>query len=116
MAIDGEYHEVIVESFCPEDHSGRHGHIHIRPLSGQRFATHLFVEYSKSLMDPAVYPVGTKFKIRAKLTDRQGGTKFLYSHYSWKVEALSDKEAAAFIKAANQRTRGVSRRRKVNVS
>lgn len=34
------------------------------------------------------YPVGTKFKIRAKLTDREGGGDYLYSHFKWPVEVL----------------------------
>ena len=35
------------------------------------------------------YPVGTKFRIRAKLTDREGEGEFLYSSYKWDYEVLS---------------------------
>jgi hypothetical protein len=108
MAQDTEYQEVVVESFSlvSSDRSGHHGEVHIRPLPGQKCGTHLFVECSKRLMDPSICPVGAKFKIRAKLTDRQGGTKFLYSYHGWKVEVLSDEEAAAFIERNAKRSNG----------
>jgi hypothetical protein len=103
MAQDNEYRDVIVESFEPSDRSGRHGAVHVRPMAGQGFDIQLFVECSKKLMDRALYPVGTKFKLRVKLTDRQGGGEFLCSHYSWKAEVLGDKDAAAFIKGSGKR-------------
>ncbi len=34
------------------------------------------------------YPVGTRFKVKVKLTDREGGGEFLYSHHSWKFDVL----------------------------
>jgi hypothetical protein len=45
------------------------------------------VECSKHLSQN--YAVGTKFRIRAKLTDREGGGEYLYSYHGWKVEVLS---------------------------
>jgi hypothetical protein len=51
------------------------------------------------------HPVGTKLKIQAKVTDKEGGTPFLYCHYSWPYKVLSDKEAAAFIKEHNPNAR-----------
>lgn len=98
MAQDTPYHEIVVESFIPRDPSGRHGLVHIRPLPGQGFSTHLFIQCSKRLSED--YPVGTKFKIRAKLTDREGGTEFLYSSYKWPFDVVSAKQAAAFIRQA----------------
>ena len=35
------------------------------------------------------YSVGTKFRIRVKLTDREGSTPFLYSSYKWPFEMFS---------------------------
>jgi hypothetical protein len=98
MARDSRYFDVVVESFRPKERSGLHGELHVRPVAGQRFGSHLFVECSKVLSDPKKYPVGTKFKIRAKLTDREGGGEFLYSFYGWKPQVLTNKEAAALIK------------------
>jgi hypothetical protein len=82
-----EYDLIIVESYIPRNTSGLHGPIHIRPLSNQEpFKTTMHVECSKDLSYG--YPVGTKFRIRAKITQREKGTKFIYSHYSWKYEVL----------------------------
>lgn len=83
---DESYRTVIVESFRPSSTSGLHGGVHIRPIAGQGVATTLYVQCSKSLSND--YPVGTKFRIQAKLTDREGGGEFLYSYFRWPVEVL----------------------------
>ena len=81
------YQLIIVESFYPMDTAGRHGLVHIRPLPNQEpFSQNMFVECSKSLSRD--YPVGTKFEIEAKITDREGGTQFIYSHYKWKFKVI----------------------------
>lgn len=82
------YFDVIVESYRPASTAGLHGPIHIRPIEGQPFPTYLRVECSKDLVDPDRYPVGTQFKIRAKLSDRLGSGEFLYSYFGWPVEVL----------------------------
>ncbi len=46
----------------------------------------MHVECSKKLSTD--YPVGTHFKIKTKITDREGGKAFAYSHYSWSFEVL----------------------------
>jgi hypothetical protein len=86
MTIKGLYKFIIVESFIPASTSGRHGSVHIRPAPDQPFPQNLFVECSKDLMTK--YPVGTRFKIKAQLTDRKG-TPFLYSYFGWKYEVLT---------------------------
>lgn len=91
MAINSSYHTIIVESFYPADTSGRHGPVHIRPAPNQPFSQSLFVECSIDLADTDVYPVGTRFRIKVKLTDRKGGTPFLYSYYHWPFEVVSKK-------------------------
>ena len=77
---------VMVESYR-ESGSGLHGNVHIRPVEGQGFPTTLRVRCSKGLSRN--YPVGTRFWIMAKLTDREGGSKFLSSHHSWDYEVVS---------------------------
>jgi hypothetical protein len=89
---DEPYVSVIVESYRPHSTAGRHGPIHIRPIEGQPFPTYLDVECSKDLVDPAKYQVGTRFRIRAKLTDRLGGGQFLYSYFGWEPEVLGKPE------------------------
>ena len=83
---DEPYIRVVVESFVPTSTSGLHGAVHIRPVDGQGLPTTLHVECSKKLSRD--YPVGTRFIIRAKLTDREGGGKYLYSYHGWPVEVL----------------------------
>ena len=35
------------------------------------------------------YREGTRFRIRAKLTDKEGGKPFLYCRYDWPFEVLT---------------------------
>jgi hypothetical protein len=86
MAQSNPYRWIEVESFIPDSTSGRHGLVHIRPVAGQGLSTDLFVECSKSLSRN--YPVGTRFRVRAKLTDKEGGGEFLYSYFGWDYEVL----------------------------
>lgn len=83
---DETYVAVLVESFVPSSTGGLHGAVHVRPCAGQEFPTQLHVECSKKLVRD--YPVGTIFKLRAKLTDREGGGEFLYSYHGWPVEVI----------------------------
>lgn len=83
---DESYRIVVVESFVPHSTSGLHGGVHIRPIAGQGIPTTLHVECAKRLSRN--YPVGTRFRIRAKLTDREGGGEYLYSYFGWPVEVL----------------------------
>jgi hypothetical protein len=87
MAQDNPYYYITVESFIPEKSSGLHGKIHIRPIKGERFPQTIHVECSKQLSTN--YPLGTKFKIKAKLTDREDGGEYLYSSYHWPYEVVS---------------------------
>ena len=49
-------------------------------------------------MDTSRYPLGTKFRLNAKLTDRQGGTPFLYAYHGDPDVVVSDEEAAEFLR------------------
>jgi len=83
--IDGAYFWIIVESYR-SSRAGPHGYLHVRPVKGQRFPVTLHVECSKKLV--LDYPIGTKFRIKAKLTDRLGEGEFLYSYYGWPFEVI----------------------------
>jgi hypothetical protein len=87
MPLEG-YEWVEVESFIADRTSGLHGGVHVRPAPGGPYSTDLRVECSKSLSDTDRYPVGTRFRIWAKLTDREGGGQFLYSSYRWKYDVV----------------------------
>jgi hypothetical protein len=82
------YQYVIVESYLPENTSGLHGKVHIRPIEGQGLDTNMHVQCSKELSDIKHFPIGTQFKIKAKITERLGGKPFLYSSYKWAYERL----------------------------
>jgi hypothetical protein len=84
--VDGAYFWVVVESYRRSG-SGLHGDIHVRPIPGEKFPSTLHVECSKRLVTD--YPVGTKFRIKAKLTDRLGDGEFLYSYYGWPFEIVA---------------------------
>ncbi|WP_444888107.1 hypothetical protein [Microbulbifer sp. JMSA008] len=88
MAKISPYEEVLVESYIPSNTSGKHGKVHIRPVAGGKYSSSLQVECAKKLSRD--YPVGTKFLLQAKLTDREGGGEYLYSSYRWKYEVVSD--------------------------
>jgi len=83
-----KYAPLIVESYLPSQTSGLHGAVHIRPIEGQGVSTTLRVSCSKSMMNPGMYPVGTRFIIIAKLTDRDGGGEYLYTPPRRKFEVL----------------------------
>lgn len=84
-----EYSFIEAESFIPSDLSGRKGLVHIRPLPGQSpYETWMFVECSRAMTDTNRYPLGTRFRIKAKIVDYHTGATFVYSHYTWPFEVL----------------------------
>jgi len=87
------YREVAVESVL----DARTGGLRIRPVAGQAYATSMRVQCARALRDPEIYPAGTRFLIRAKLTDRMGGAPYLYAHHGDPVRVLDDKAAAHFL-------------------
>jgi hypothetical protein len=85
--MQNSYDFIIVESFIPQNSSGHHGLVHIRPLPLQDpYHESMFVECSKELS--LNYPVGTRFRIKGKITSKAGGAPFVYSYYRWPYEVL----------------------------
>lgn len=81
------YSYIIVESYKPKVNRGYHGEVHIKPIAGQEpYTEEMHVECSKVLSND--YPIGTKFKIKAKITSKEGGKPFVYSHYSWSFDVI----------------------------
>lgn len=87
------YRDVAVESVADQ----ATGVLRIRPLAGQAYATSMRVQCARALRDPERYPAGTRFLIRAKLTDRMGGAPFLYAHHGDAVKVLDGRELALFM-------------------
>ena len=71
--------------------------VQIRPLPGQAYSPTLSVQCSRRLRDTGLYPVGSKFLLLAKLTDRLGGTPFLYAYHGDPDVVLSPRQAKAFL-------------------
>lgn len=89
-----QYSQVVVESF--QYHGGGSIHkIRCRPVAGQGLSTSMRVECSSQMRRK--HPVGTKFLIEARVTDREGGTPFLYTSHTWPYKVLTDEEAERFI-------------------
>ncbi|RWC19170.1 MAG: hypothetical protein EOS51_15610 [Mesorhizobium sp.] len=84
--LNEPYRHIEVESYEAAKTSGLHGVVHVRPLHGGPYPTHLRVECPKEMVRN--FPVGTRFRVKVKLTDRQGSGDFLYSHHSWAYEVL----------------------------
>ncbi len=76
---------VIVETYL-EAGSGLNGDRHVRPVEGQGYAPGARVRCSKVMRFSQ--PLGTRFLIYAKATDREGGRDFLSSHHSWDYEII----------------------------
>ena len=71
--------------------------VQIRPVPGQAFSPELSVQCSQRLRDTGLYPLGTVFLLSAKLTDRLGGTPFLYAYHGDADVVLTPKQAKAFL-------------------
>lgn len=80
-----EYFDVIVETYYSAK-SGKKSKVHVRPVEGQTFPSDMDVECSREMRKD--FPIGTQFKIRAKITNREGGKPFLYSSYKWPYEVI----------------------------
>ena len=87
------YRDVAVESVA-DFHRGA---LRIRPMAGEAFAPSLAVRCSRSMLDTACYPVGTCFLVSAKLSDRLGGTPFLYVYHGDPVVVLTPAQAKKFL-------------------
>ncbi|WP_137173412.1 hypothetical protein [Massilia sp. HP4] len=87
------YREVAVESAL----DAWSGKPRIRPVSGQAFATDMRVQCSRSLLDTERYPVGTRFLLSVRITDRQGGAPFLYAWHGDPVVVMNKTQVKRFL-------------------
>jgi len=69
--------------------------VRARPVLGQNLDVAMNVECSSKMR--MNYPVGTRFLIATKLTNREGGADFLYSHYNSRYKVLTNKDADEFV-------------------
>lgn len=95
MAMNQSYHALWFESFHLSNVSGRKSPIQLRLIMDQQIPEEVELECKRRQIDPFdllvecnkdyfnEYAVGTKFKLKAKLTDRQGSGMFFYSYFGW---------------------------------
>jgi hypothetical protein len=81
------YRQIIIETYVGPSR-GDHRRIRARPVEGQFYPATMNVECSRGMRTQ--HPVGTKFRIYAKETDKEGGPSFLYTHHSWPYELIAD--------------------------
>ena len=80
------YHSIVVETYRISG-SGLHGDVHVRPVKGEIFPQSLHVRgFSKNVR--IAHPIGTRFRVRVKLTDKDGSTPFLHMHHNWDHEVV----------------------------
>lgn len=95
MALNQSYHRLWFKSFRLGSRSGHQDAVQLSLVSGQTLSDEIINECKLRSIDPFSlitsrnrilsnnYPVGTKFLIRAKLNDREGGGMFFYTPYHW---------------------------------
>src|SRR5688572_1884176 len=90
-----DYREYIIETYRASGEPSHH-EVRARPCAGQGVSTSLKVRCSSSMRE--LHPIGTTFKVRAKLTDREGGGEFLHAPYDWPYVVVSNREAQDFVR------------------
>lgn len=83
------YREVAIESFDDG------GSVRMRPVVGQAYHPWLRVQAPRVMI--ADHPVGTRFLVLAKLTDRLGGAPYLYVYHGDPVVVLDGAQAKRFL-------------------
>ena len=81
-----QYKQVVVETYAGVK-PGKSSKIHVRPIKDQIYPSTMDVECSRDMRER--HPIGTRFRIYAKETSREGGKLFLYSRYDWPYEVVT---------------------------
>lgn len=89
------YRDLIIETYINKN-GGSSKSVRARPMAGQNFDTSMNVECSSKMRNS--YPVGTRFLIKAKVTEREGGKPFLYAHYNAPYKVVDVNEIKDFVK------------------
>jgi hypothetical protein len=89
-----KYQYIIIETYQSQGELSRHS-IRARPLPGQGLPLTMRVECSIFMRES--HPIGTKFKVKAKVKSTDE-TPHIYTSWQWKYEVISDDDAREFIK------------------
>ena len=92
--VMSDYLYVIIETYYATGEASKHS-IRARPLPSQNFPTSMKVECSSKMRNS--HPVGTKFKIKAKVKATNELQPCLYTSFKWEYQIVSDSEAKKFI-------------------
>lgn len=96
MALKQNYYKLWFESFTLKNISGHRNNVQLKISIDQIIPNEIYIECESRSASPKElltecsrsffneYPVGTKFLLKAKLTDREGGSLFFYSYPGWK--------------------------------
>src|SRR5258706_2635399 len=79
--ISNPYVHIIAESYRDKVT----GSFRLRPARGQRFPRSLRIHGCR---DCSRYPIGTRFRLKVKLTDVNGSDDYLYTSWQWPFEVL----------------------------
>ena len=97
MALPDEpFFELLVETFDTGHVSGRHGTKHVRAVAGQNVDTNLVIECNREMRES--FPIGSKFLLTVKLSDRKGGGQYLKSPPPRTYSLVSEAQANAFMR------------------
>jgi hypothetical protein len=95
MALDQSYYHLWFESFRPASTAWHRDQIQLKLVPGQKLPREVDEERASRPVSPFDlltecnrrlfydYPLGTKFKLKAKLTDREGFGMFFYTYFRW---------------------------------
>jgi hypothetical protein len=87
--------DVVIETYRNTS-GGSSKSVRARPISGQGLDTSMNVECSSKMRKS--HPVGTRFLLSAKITNREDGPDFLYSHFNSPYKVVTNEEVEDFIK------------------
>lgn len=95
MALKQDYYQLWFESFQIDSTSGHRDPVQLHLIPDQDLPIEIQDECDKRSVDPYSlltecsknlfydYPIGTKFLLKSKLTDREGKGIFFYTSFQW---------------------------------
>lgn len=104
MALEQNYHKLWFVSFHLQVTTGHRDPIQLKLIPDQEIPDEVVRECKLRLIDPYTlltsrkenlvsdYPVGTKFLLKVKLTDRDGGGLYFFNYHKWEpIEIIMSK-------------------------
>jgi len=95
MALNQDYYQLWFESFKIDSTAGHRDPIQLHLVKDQDLPIEILDECKNRSIDPFSlltecnknlfydYPVGTKYLLKSKLTNREEGGLFFYTYYGW---------------------------------